>query len=199
MHSREYRLACISRIFSLLAHSKAVVGGSRAVSSLSGSPRASVSSADALRALRSPVSRGISKNQYTRARRREKGLRSKGKKKKYSIFHSPWLFSLFPPMHLSVFLSFFFSRYSPAKRIARSRPVSLFFSRNPTSRTIGRENERNIERYYIKKETDRFQGRGLGGSLGKESPVEARESLFSQKRAAFGISLSASSSPVASE
>lgn len=90
---------------------------------------------------RSAVSRRISKNQYTRVRRREKGPRSEKKKRRkektYSISRlprrsSPCLPLFFSPGYRLSRLSFrfspFFSHYPPARRIARN--LSLLLSRS---------------------------------------------------------------------
>lgn len=174
------------------------MGGSRAVSSLtdSSSPLRSVGRC-ALRAC-SPVSRGISKNQYTRARRRER--RGCEAKKKFDIRSSGLLLFLSPlfPSDMSIIFTFrfsFFPLYSLAE-VNHAHSASLSLSLIIPDVANRRRRVRGGEG---KGETDRFQGRGLASEEVRREIVrgghrkggwrEARESLFSQKRAAraFGV------------
>lgn len=153
------------------------MGGSRAASSLPGaflllaSPHRSYGRC-ASRA-RSAVSRGISKNQYTRARRRRGREAKKKKEKTYSISRSPRCSSLplspsFLDASIPAFLSFLFLffHYPLAKRIARnlslsvSLSLSVFFS---LALSRLRRSERAIEKGRRDRSVSRKRTR-LGGS-----------------------------------
>lgn len=146
------------------------MGGSRAASSLPGpsfslaSPRLAAprrSYGRCASRARSAVSRGISKNQYTRTMRRDERRGREAKKKRgerksiFDIPFAPALFS-FPPLpffpwirlsRLSFRSSSFFLHYPPARRIARNLALSLSLVRSlirdTTSRTATIEKGRS--------------------------------------------------------
>lgn len=182
------------------------MGGSRAASSLPepsflfASPHRSYDRC-ASRA-RSAVSRRISKNQYTRVRRREKGPRSKKKKRRkektYSISRlprrsSPCLPLFFSPEYRLSRLSFRFASFFFPIILLRSELRAIYptpSSSSPARSFAIRRCERAIEKR--RKEKERPIGFNEGNLVSAQvgdraGPVEARESLFSQKRAARAL------------
>lgn len=164
------------------------MGGSRVASSLSDLLRFFVPSAGPFHALVRP-----SREEFLKINIRVRGGERRGykakKKRKYSIFRSPRLFSFFSLLPRCVYhsFSFRFSFFSLSSRKAnRAHSVSLFlsFSHNPTSRTVGRRRRERRE-----EETDRFQGRGLGSEEIARGGLcrSAGEFIFSEMRYALGI------------